>query len=44
MRAEQREIEDAVEAARMPWVIRDVVKDISKAAARRWREVDPLLP
>jgi hypothetical protein len=28
----------------MPWVIRDVVKDINKAVARRWQELDPLLP
>jgi GNAT superfamily N-acetyltransferase len=28
----------------MPWVIRDVVDDINKAAARRWRHLDPLLP
>ena len=28
----------------MPWVIRDVVKDINKAAARRWQELDALLP
>jgi GNAT superfamily N-acetyltransferase len=28
----------------MPWVIRDVVKDINKAAARRWQGLDPLLP
>ena len=28
----------------MPWVIRDAVKDINKAAARRWQELDPLLP
>jgi GNAT superfamily N-acetyltransferase len=28
----------------MPWVIRDVVNDINKAVARRWQELDPLLP
>jgi GNAT superfamily N-acetyltransferase len=28
----------------MPWVIRDVVDDINKAAANRWRHLDPLLP
>ena len=28
----------------MPWVIRDVVRDINKAVARRWQELDPLLP
>ncbi len=28
----------------MPWVIRDVVKDINKAVARRWQGIDPLLP
>ena len=28
----------------MPWVIRDVVNDINKAVARRWRDIDPLLP
>jgi GNAT superfamily N-acetyltransferase len=28
----------------MPWVIRDVVKDINKAVTRRWRCLDALLP
>jgi len=28
----------------MPWVIRDVVKDINKAVARRWQGLDALLP
>jgi GNAT superfamily N-acetyltransferase len=28
----------------MPWLIRDVVDDINKAAAKRWRHLDPLLP
>jgi GNAT superfamily N-acetyltransferase len=28
----------------MPWVIRDVVRDINKAVTRRWRCLDPLLP
>ena len=28
----------------MPWVIRDVVKDINKAVARRWHGLDALLP
>jgi GNAT superfamily N-acetyltransferase len=28
----------------MPWVIRDVVKDINKAVTRRWQELDLLLP
>jgi GNAT superfamily N-acetyltransferase len=28
----------------MPWVIRDVVRDINKAVARRWQGLDPLLP
>lgn len=28
----------------MPWVIRDVVKDINKAVARRWQGLDPMLP
>ena len=27
----------------MPWVIRDVVKDVNKAVARRWKILDPLL-
>jgi GNAT superfamily N-acetyltransferase len=27
----------------MPWLIRDVVDDINKAAAKRWRHLDPLL-
>ena len=28
----------------MPWIIRDVVKDINKAVDKRWRGLDPLLP
>lgn len=28
----------------MPWVIRDVIKDLNKAVARRWQGLDPLLP
>jgi GNAT superfamily N-acetyltransferase len=28
----------------VPWVIRDVVRDINRASSRRWRELDPLLP
>ena len=28
----------------MPWVIRDVVRDINRASGRRWRGLDPLLP
>lgn len=28
----------------MPWLVRDVVRDINKAAGKRWRELDPLLP
>ncbi|HLK02611.1 MAG TPA: GNAT family N-acetyltransferase [Streptosporangiaceae bacterium] len=28
----------------MPWLVRDVVRDINKAAGRRWQELDPLLP
>jgi GNAT superfamily N-acetyltransferase len=28
----------------MPWVIRDVVNDINRAVASRWRHLDPLLP
>jgi len=28
----------------MPWVIRDVVKEINKAVTRRWRCLDALLP
>jgi GNAT superfamily N-acetyltransferase len=28
----------------MPWVIRDVVRDINRSVARRWRSLDPLLP
>ena len=28
----------------MPWVIRDMVDDINKAVAKRWRHLDPLLP
>jgi GNAT superfamily N-acetyltransferase len=28
----------------MPWVIRDVVKAINRAVARRWQGLDPLLP
>jgi hypothetical protein len=32
------------EGGRMPWVIRDVVNDLNKAVARRWQDLDPLLP
>jgi GNAT superfamily N-acetyltransferase len=28
----------------MPWVIRDVVKDVNRAVARRWQGLDALLP
>jgi GNAT superfamily N-acetyltransferase len=28
----------------VPWVVRDVVRDINKAVGKRWREIDPLLP
>jgi GNAT superfamily N-acetyltransferase len=28
----------------MPWVIRDVVRDVNRSVARRWRSLDPLLP
>jgi predicted N-acetyltransferase YhbS len=28
----------------VPWVVRDVVRDIDKAVGKRWRELDPLLP
>jgi GNAT superfamily N-acetyltransferase len=28
----------------MPWVIRDVVRDVNRSVARRWRTIDPLLP
>jgi GNAT superfamily N-acetyltransferase len=28
----------------VPWVVRDVVRDINKAVGRRWAGVDPLLP
>src|ERR1700747_3175955 len=28
----------------MPWVIRDVVRDLNKGVTRRWAELDPLLP
>lgn len=28
----------------MPWVIRDVVRDINKAVTKRWRCLDALLP
>jgi GNAT superfamily N-acetyltransferase len=28
----------------VPWVIRDVVRDINRATGRRWRGLDPLLP
>ena len=28
----------------MPWVVRDAVRDINRAVARRWQAVDPLLP
>lgn len=28
----------------MPWVVRDTVRDINRAVARRWQVIDPLLP
>jgi GNAT superfamily N-acetyltransferase len=28
----------------MPWVVRDAVRDINRAVARRWQAIDPLLP
>ena len=28
----------------MPWVVRDVVRDINRATGRRWQAIDPLLP
>ena len=28
----------------MPWVVRDAVRDINRAVARRWQSADPLLP
>jgi GNAT superfamily N-acetyltransferase len=28
----------------MPWVVRDVVRDINRSVARRWQAIDPLLP
>lgn len=28
----------------MPWVVRDAVRDINRAVARRWQAADPLLP
>jgi GNAT superfamily N-acetyltransferase len=28
----------------VPWVVRDVVRDINKAVGRRWHGLDPLLP
>jgi GNAT superfamily N-acetyltransferase len=28
----------------VPWVVRDVVRDINRGAGKRWRTLDPLLP
>jgi GNAT superfamily N-acetyltransferase len=28
----------------MPWVVREAVRDISRAVGRRWQSLDPLLP
>jgi GNAT superfamily N-acetyltransferase len=28
----------------VPWVVRDVIRDINKAVGKRWQELDPLLP
>jgi GNAT superfamily N-acetyltransferase len=28
----------------VPWVVRDAVRDINRAVAKRWQAVDPLLP
>jgi GNAT superfamily N-acetyltransferase len=28
----------------VPWVVRDTVRDINRAVARRWQAIDPLLP
>lgn len=35
---------DTAKAGRMPWAVQDVVNDINKAVARRWKGLDPLLP
>jgi GNAT superfamily N-acetyltransferase len=29
---------------KMPWVVRDAVRDINRAVARRWQGIDPALP
>jgi GNAT superfamily N-acetyltransferase len=28
----------------MPWVVREAVRDVNRAVARRWHAIDPLLP
>jgi GNAT superfamily N-acetyltransferase len=28
----------------MPWVVREAMRDVNRAVARRWRAIDPLLP
>src|SRR5215469_8409533 len=28
----------------VPWLVRDAVRDINRAVARRWQAIDPLLP
>jgi GNAT superfamily N-acetyltransferase len=28
----------------VPWVVRDVVRDINRASGKRWQAIDPLLP
>jgi GNAT superfamily N-acetyltransferase len=28
----------------VPWVVRDTVRDINRAVARRWQAIDPMLP
>ena len=35
---------EVTEAKQVPWVSPDVVDDLNEAVAKRWRDLDPMLP